>query len=245
MGKPVTINHDPSKNVGNVVWMEYSDASDALEYLADVNKQPYVDMIRNKSATVRGVSIEAGYLHNLCPECLKKGKELKFYSEEEFRKHMAEEHFVKVATLEPHGMLGTALSVVLSPEEPGYAGTTIEPLTETVSQLSRLCETITKTKMEEEEYKMSKELKTPGVAIREQHSIVPPTPPPKIKEQEPEKEPSHECPEGQHWNETEGKCIPNETPPEPTKEIKIEPSKAQMPLVELNLSNQNHLCLNL
>jgi hypothetical protein len=66
VGKPLTVNHgdlnDKSNIIGHIDWCQYEDR--ALEYLATVKKQPYVDLIREGSTTIRGVSIEADYLKN-------------------------------------------------------------------------------------------------------------------------------------------------------------------------------------
>jgi len=204
-GKPLTINHNPNRIVGNVVWMEYNDLSNALEFIADINKQPYVDLIRSKSSVIKGVSIEAGYLYNICPECLKHGKEVRFETEEEFRNHMRTVHFKNVGLAEPHGIVGKALSLVLAPEEPGYPGTTIEPLAETRKKgLNALYETIVKEKQQLEKWKMArkKQPKTPGVTIQEQDSVAAPAPAPTLKDE-------HGCIKGKEkWDEQQGKCVP-------------------------------------
>jgi len=192
IGKPVTINHDGTKKVGHVVWMEYENGD--LEYLADVNKQPYVGLLRNKSADIRGVSIEANYLHNRCPKCGDK-----FYTETDFAEHMWTKHFVKTdATKEPHGIVGQALSLVLAPEEPGYPDSTVE-LAETVGKPGlQLLETVIKAKEEEENY-MAK-LKEKAVVTPEKRMAWDQ----KLKEQD-----EHTCPEGEHWDDAEGKCVAN------------------------------------
>ena len=142
--KPVTINHDMTKKVGTVKWMEYENG--CLEYIADINKQPYVDLLRSKSADIKGVSIEALYLHNICPKCGQK-----FYSEEEYHNHMQNTEYLKnYETTEPHGIVGQALSLVLSPEEPGYTGTTIELMEKYQKPVSQLLETVIKTAKEKE-----------------------------------------------------------------------------------------------
>jgi uncharacterized C2H2 Zn-finger protein len=148
VGKPITINHDPKRIVGNLTWMEFSDESNALEYMGDINKQPYVNMLRDKSTEIRGVSVEAAYLHNRCPKC-----NMRFYSEQDFQKHMHDEHFIETdPTREPHGILGTALSLVLAPEEPGYADTTIQVMETVQTGFSRLVEILIKEKKEDEQY---------------------------------------------------------------------------------------------
>lgn len=184
IGKPFTVNHapptkvdaerqrvpfDPSKIIGNIEWMEHDDDG-KLEYVAVVNKQPYVDMVRMygrnpKESSIRGVSVEANFLHNLCPECLKRGVEKRFYDEPSFHKHMSEEHFIKTdPTSEPHGIIGQALSLVLAPEEPGVAGTTIELMETEQHGLSRLLETVIKVETENEEEGRKMEEKLRGKA---------------------------------------------------------------------------------
>jgi len=138
IGKPVTINHNMNEKVGTVDWAEYEDG--ALEYLATIKKQPYVNLLRTKSANIRGVSIEANYLHNQCPRCGER-----FYTEQEFHDHMNKVHFIKTdPTSHPHGIVGKALSLVLSPEEPGITGTTVELMETWQNQptISQLLETV-------------------------------------------------------------------------------------------------------
>jgi hypothetical protein len=146
IGKKVTQNHDPTRILGDVKWAEYSDASDALECLLDINNPQIVHMIRDKSATIRGLSIEAAYTHNICPDCAKIGKEIRFYDEPSFHRHMAEEHFKKASVLEPHGIYGQAISIVTSPEQPGMENTAIF---ETQNGFNKLCETVLQNKPQE------------------------------------------------------------------------------------------------
>lgn len=195
IGKPVTINHDDNRKVGNVTWMEYDDDG-FLEYIADINKQPYVTMLREKSTDIKGVSVQANYLHNRCPKCGDR-----FYTEEDFASHMWTRHFIKTdPTREPHGLVGQALSLVLAPEEPGFPDTTIE-LMETKQEPSlQLLETVIKTKIEEEDYMA----KISGKAAVSQEPRIPWDKTKTVKEQE-----VHTCPDGEHWSESEGKCVPN------------------------------------
>ena len=245
IGKPVTINHAPwnkthpmydsHKVAGNVRWMEYNKG--ALEYQIDINKQPYVDMFRNKSVQVQGVSIEADYIYNRCSHC---GKQ--FYTQEEFEHHMVNEEFIKNFNYEPHQMLGRAVSVVLSPEEPGVQGTTIDLMEKyqrpKFKGFSQLLETVITTKKETSKYMTAIKGKA---AISPQQRITmhkakkmmeqeePPTPPcpegyheveGKCVKDEPVAEqeaPSPPCPDG--WHEVEGKCVKDvteqEEPPSP------------------------------
>jgi len=174
ISKPITINHDMNKKVGTIDWCEYEDG--CLEYLATIKKQPYVTMLRDKSTSIRGMSIEALYLRNLCPNCSKP-----FDTEEQFSAHMRQEHFITVdPTKEVHGMVGQAISLVLSPEVCGVPGTTIE-----LAETNRLFEMIIEEKGGKPE-KMSKQEE-----------------PKKIKEKcdEPES-----CPLGQAYNPQSKQC---------------------------------------
>jgi hypothetical protein len=159
---PVTINHGgKTTEVGKVVSMEYDD-DDQMEYLAEVWRQPYVDMLREKSTQIKGVSIEADYLHLLCPKCNKR-----FYSEETWQQHMDKDEFVKGLPKVPHGIRGKGLSLVLGGETPGFTGSTCE-LWETAPHLLQLLETVVTTEKEKESY-MSKIVApinaTPRVAV--------------------------------------------------------------------------------
>ena len=170
IGRPVTINHSMERKVGHVDWAEYEDG--CLEYLATIKKQPYVDMLRDKSTAIKGVSVEALYLKNMCTICHNP-----FDTEEQFRDHMKQEHFITIdPTKEVHGMVGQALSLVLSPEECGVENTTIELAEST----NRLFETIIKEK-------------------GEKNMVETPT----TKEQE---KPEKSCPLGQVLNPQSGQC---------------------------------------
>ena len=211
IGKPVTINHDMNRKVGNITWMEYNRG--ALEYLADIKKQPYVGLLRDKSTEVKGVSIEANYLHNRCPKCGQR-----FYSEAEFHAHMSTEHFIKTdPTKEPHGLVGTALSLVLAPEEPGYTGSSIELMEAYRKPVLQLLETVYKTRKEVKEY--LKKLEGKAVLTKENRQ----TYDKQLREQEedktgmqppahPTEEGGHECEEGMHWDEEAGTCVADEMP---------------------------------
>jgi len=219
IGKPININHNDHRIVGHLTFMEYDEDADLLLYEGEVNKQPYVDLLRTRSSEIRGVSIQAGYLYNKCYKC-----GARFYTEEDFRAHMNKEHYIKInPKSEPHGIVGEALSLVLSPEIPGYDGTSID-LAEIARQRTlQLLEIVINNEKERETY-MSNKLKAP-VAISS-----PPTlhvgAVKEISEDEhncgedehwsEEKqacvansvsEQEHTCPDGEHWSETEGKCV--------------------------------------
>jgi predicted nucleic acid-binding Zn-ribbon protein len=171
IGKPINLHHadpnDSKTNIGRLTWMDWD--GEYLTYEGEVTKQPYVDMLRNKSAEIRGVSIQANYLHNMCPDCKKK-----FYAEEDFRGHMSQEHFKKVSAV-PHGIIGEALTLVLSPEICGFSGTTVE-LAETARlQTLRLLETVIKTEREKEEFfklTRTQEIKAPIAVVPRGTTIV-------------------------------------------------------------------------
>lgn len=201
--KPVTINHDMTKKVGTVKWMEYENG--CMEYIADINKQPYVDLLRNKSADIKGVSIEALYLHNMCPICGER-----FYTEQDYHTHMRDIEYVKnYETTEPHGIVGQALSLVLTPEEPGYTGTTIE-LMETSQRLSQLLEMVIKTEKEKET--MAKQTKKTKVPYRIREQTEKPEDEDEDKKKKPEdveEQEDHGCKEGEEWDGE--KCVPKAT----------------------------------
>ena len=115
-----------SRVVGNILWAEYEDG--ALEYLAQINKEPYVTMLREGSAALRGVSLQADYLFLRCSKCHKK-----FTSQEAWKDHMENTEFVKEGLTTLHGIIfqDCALSLVLSPEVCGL-DTTIQ-IAESVS----------------------------------------------------------------------------------------------------------------
>jgi hypothetical protein len=134
IGKPITCNHQPDQIVGNVDWAEYENG--ALEYLATIKKQPYVDLLRNKSTDIKGVSVEASMLYSECTICHRK-----FETDKAWRDHMVNEEMVKDLPSEPHGINFQALSLVLAPQVPGVQDTTIE-LAETALGLERLFEMV-------------------------------------------------------------------------------------------------------
>lgn len=204
IGKPFNVNHDNRRIIGNVDWMEYDNG--AMEYLVTVKKQPFVDMLRNHDERIKGVSIEADYLYNRCRKCGDR-----FYDAETFITHMHNDHGLEVSEEEPHGIKGSFLSLVVSPEEPGVEGTTFE-LYETLRTRSpmQLLETVTKNKKEEEN-EMRKKLEKANIATKlESRTTIG-----RIREQEegqlapahPTEEGGHECPVGSHWDEVAGTCV--------------------------------------
>jgi hypothetical protein len=150
VGKPITINHDPKRVVGHIVFAEEENGD--MEYIGEINNPEYVAKVRDKFALdldayqakygidpIYGVSVEADYLYNRCPDCGEHFTEL-----EHFNTHMHDVHEVHGEFTEPRGMVMTFLSLVEDPETPGVSDTTME-LWETASGMSQLLETVTNT----------------------------------------------------------------------------------------------------
>jgi len=228
IGKPLTVNHDHSQIIGHVDWAEPEGG--VLEYLATVKKQPYVDLIRNRDPKIKGVSVDADYLHAQCVHC-----GARFLDLTKFSDHMVEAHGNKNFQIEPHQILFKELTLVVEPEVPGVSGTSAE-LTETYKSkgFSQLIEVLTKDRRENEK------LKKANVNIQEEHTMAigksktEQKPALKTKEQdEPEPE---ACPEGQHRDSESGECVPDEKPEaEEIKRKKItEPVEAviEIPVID-------------
>jgi len=165
---PVTENHhdwmEHKNHLGKVNWMEYEDGS--LEYVAEVWNPSMVAELRlyaqNPGASkVRGVSIEADFLHIKCAKC---GEQ--FYAEETWRDHMVNVERVRDLPLEPHGIRGRALSIVTGTEIPGVMGNTLEVMETVERGVSQLLETVIKYGLEEEKIKLDK------IAVRQNDSHV-------------------------------------------------------------------------
>ena len=141
-GKKFTVNHQDDNIIGNVIHAEYEDG--AIEYLAQIKNAEYAEMLRSKDPTIKGVSVQAGYLRLECSKCGER-----FYGEESWRHHMKHEHGIVDGVKEVHGIIFDALSLVTEPEIPGVANTTIQ-IAETDKTIMRLCETV----MEEKGYSL-------------------------------------------------------------------------------------------
>jgi hypothetical protein len=157
INKPINVNHDDKKVVGHIEWMEY-DEDGLMEYIGLVDREPFNTLIRTNSPQIKGVSMQAGYLYNICPRCKKK-----FITEEEFAAHMKQEEFMLNFNYEPHGVQGNAMALVVGDEVPGIDTTSVE-IMETY-QLPQLMEMVTKTEMEKENYMNN--IKNAGVALQE------------------------------------------------------------------------------
>ena len=139
-GKPINVNHNPKQIIGHVEVAEYEDGN--LEFIGVIKKQPYVDMLRENDPRIRGLSVEGEYFYMRCLRCGEK-----FYTEEEFQKHMAEVHHVHNGVGEVHGLHLQGLSLVLAPELPGVETTEIE-LLEMAEAQNRIYEIILMEKAE-------------------------------------------------------------------------------------------------
>ena len=248
---PVTPNHAPwtdkHNQKGKVNWMEYDAVDGTMEYVAEVWDPTLVAELRvykeNPSASkIRGVSIEADYLHIRCCKCGSK-----FFSEDEWRVHMETVEHFKDLPLEPHGIRGRALSIVLAPETPGVQGNTLEVMETMRNGLSQLLDIIvTNNKIKEEhQNKMSRialtqeqthvvvgRSKTVNTNIQEQdeHGCGP------DEHWDEEKqacvvnavEEQEECPAGQHRDPDSGECVPDEA----AEETVASPIPTTIPLLK-------------
>jgi len=137
---------------------------------------------------------------------------------------MATEHFIKTdPTSEPHGILGQALSLVLSPEEPGYSDTTTELMETYQKPVLQLLEIVTKTKKEKMNYMKKLEGKavltkesrqTYDKQLKEQDNIQPPA--------HPTEEPEGGCDPSFHKDPETGECVADDIEAEPDKVIEQE-----------------------
>lgn len=199
-GKPVTINHIDKQIVGHCIHGEYENSQ--LECLIEVNKEPYVGYIREKNPIVKGVSVQAGYIHNRCTRCGEK-----FYSEKAFKQHMNETHGILDGIEEVHGIVFDALSLVCGSETPGVPDTSIE-LMETFCEPMKLFET-----------------------VLHGHGVVALTSSGGFKLREPEDSHGCNQ-ETEYWDEATGKCLPKteaeETEDEEPKDVET-PVESDVP----------------
>ena len=200
INKPFTVNHNNNVIIGNVDWAEPENG--VLEYLATVKKQPYVNFIRNRDPRIKGVSVDADYLHAKCVQCGDR-----FLDIESFSIHMKEEHNVRNFQIEPHQILFKALSLVVDPEVPGVSGTTVE-LAETLKNKGflQLAEMLIHERKE-----MNEKLRKANINIQASSNYAigrSQKKTPTITEQDEEPEVDHECPDGEVWSDVEKKCVP-------------------------------------
>jgi hypothetical protein len=124
VGKRVDLNHNQQKIKGNVSWAEFEDGR--VEYVMEIHDKEYVEKLRDRERIAKeayikkwgrdpiyGVSVEANYrYHN---ESCRGGR----------------------CTIEPHGIIFNALSLVEDPEQPGVQGTSIEEIKETMHHVEQ------------------------------------------------------------------------------------------------------------
>lgn len=167
LGVPVTINHapltpqqakeeglkfDPNMIVGNVEEMDFDEKTDTLTYVADIKKEPYVTLLRQGSPEIQGVSIQADYQHNKCPDCGQVG----FENKGAFESHMAKEHFKHNIKAGPWGIIGRALSLVFGRQTPGLQ-TTVQLAESAIKGFDSLKETVEQFEIKKEERKTMKD----------------------------------------------------------------------------------------
>jgi hypothetical protein len=212
VGKPITINHDDTRVVGNVIFAEPNE--DRLEYIGEVNDWEYVQKLRDKfdasiseeeylgkwdATPIEGVSVQADYLYNRCPECGEFFTDLGI-----FNSHMHELHNIRSNLTEPRGIVHNHLSLVEDPESPGITGTTVELWETANSGMLQLLETVTTIGAKLEAKTLKRAAITSDTRLAFGRTRTKPT----ISEQD--EEPAQEpCPEGQHRNDA-GECVPDE-----------------------------------
>lgn len=224
-GNPIDVNHEIS------VWEEYGqigpkpsykghviygeEENGVLEYVAEINHKEYVDKVRDTDKVRKGkmteeeyfqkwhkkpllgVSVDADFIKLKCTRC---GRD--FYDPKEYERHMIEEEHIRNFQLEAHGIVFKRLSLVEPPQVPGVLGADFEIVETSQDGFSRLLETVIK---RGELTEMQKASRT--VAVETSTSIaVGPTAKPSLKAKEQQAE--HQCGEGEHWSEEQGKCVP-------------------------------------
>lgn len=157
IGVPLTVNHNDKEIIGNVEEMDYDEGTDTLRYVADVKKEPYVTLIKQRSTEVKGVSIQADYQRDRCPKCKKEG----FLDQLAFEAHMAKEHLIRNIKAGPWGIIGRALSLVFGNEIPGL-NTTVNIAETAPKGFDSLIETV-------ERFEMSKEKMNKFPEVKEKH----------------------------------------------------------------------------
>jgi hypothetical protein len=174
VGKRVDLNHNSQKVKGDVSWAEFEDG--CIEYVMEIHDKEYVEKLRDKERLAKeayvkkwgrdpiyGVSVEANYR----------------YHDSQCRGGHC--------TIEPHGIIFNALSLVEDPERPGVQGTTIEEIRETqLRQEQSIVETLAKDMV-------------PSSILKEEVNTM-------SKNEKP-----CDCPEGQH-DDGAGKCVPDSEP---------------------------------
>jgi len=133
VGKPILVNHDPKRVIGDITYSAYENGN--LEFLLNVNKAMYSKRLREKDPSHKGWSVGADFFYMRCPDCGHRAT-----SVEELTDHMKVNHLKHNFHWEPRGMMGTEISYVESPETPGLPTET--QLVETQNGWLKLCETV-------------------------------------------------------------------------------------------------------
>ena len=220
-GKPITVNHDPNRIIGNVEIAEFEDG--AVEFVGYIKNREYVEKLRdskkvfNKKMSVeeyfkkwgsyplQHVSIEAEYLKLKCPKC---GQE--FVDFDDYIRHMEEVEKVKNTIIEPRHIYITGLSIVEYPEQPGIPDAKFEILETYRPKRKHLIEFLVKQPGHKSILEMlanqikkerSKKMSQRFVAQRERHLALYPD---RLKEQEE----TPQCGEGEVWDPVQQKCVP-------------------------------------
>ena len=221
-GKPINVNHDDKRIIGNIDVAEYDDQDDQLEAIGTITSQMYADRVRANDPSWKGWSLQADYFFNKCAHC-----DQRFEDMEPYKNHLAKEHGLKnTFIVEPLGIHLNGVAYVESPEVPGLTGTT-KQLMETVQKgLSQLWETIINDyeKFEEENNKMNKIVSSVKKEEATAVGLAPKLAEAKIKIREEDTSLKHDCPTGEEWDPVEGKCVLIEAP---VKEIREPPKPAQ------------------
>lgn len=124
--KPINVNHNDSRIVGNTDWAKANKQTQILEVTGIVNREPYVYMLKNHDAKIKGWSVQADFLHAKCTKCPST-----FEGMAELKTHLIKEHHIQNIEYEPQDILFNALALVVDPEVPGIPGTS-HVITETV-----------------------------------------------------------------------------------------------------------------
>lgn len=205
VGKRVDLNHNSQKVKGNVSWAEFEDSR--IEYVMEIHDKEYVEKLRDRERLskesyvkkwgrdpIYGVSVEANYR----------------YHDEQCRGGRC--------TVEPHGIIFNALSIVEDPERPGVQGTTIEEIRETQTrQEQSIIETLVK------------DLVPSSVIKEETNMSKPPNPP--------DKEKPCDCPPGQHDNGA-GECVPDSEDDQSMETLEL---KHRLDKIELRHSRESRV----
>jgi hypothetical protein len=118
--KPINVNHDDSRCIGNTDGSKITDKQ-TMEVYGTVNKEPYVYMIKTHDPKITGWSVQADFKIAKCTHCNKE-----FQSMETLKTHLIEVEHIHNISFEPVDIEFNGLALVLSPEVPGVPNTSHE-----------------------------------------------------------------------------------------------------------------------